>query len=149
MQWIVNVCYSVIGRDFSDFVRGAIEARNEGVAKKQNLHVEVDPEILAVINASTAVSTQKGNAAHLMKASSKRRRTRAEMEEFRALGDRKQALLAHKDEHIGHLESQLHDSKSKLRAAQESEQLVAQLIEAGVLVQQEDGTFRVQGRDEE
>ena len=32
VQWIVNVCFSVIGRDFSDFIRGAIEARNEGVA---------------------------------------------------------------------------------------------------------------------
>ena len=88
VQWIVNVCYTVIGRDFSDFVRGAIEARNEHVANKQHLHVEVDPEILAVINASSAVSTQKGNAAHLMKINSKRRRTRAEMEEFRAMGDR-------------------------------------------------------------
>ena len=87
MQWIINVCYSVIGRDFSDFVRGQIEARNEYVANKQDLHVEIDPEILAVINASTAVSTQKGNAAMLMKIGSKRRRTRAEMEEFRAMGD--------------------------------------------------------------
>ena len=60
------------------------------------------------------------------------------------MGDRKQALLAHKDEHIGHLESQLHDSKSKLHAAQQSEQLVEQLIAAGVLVQQDDGTFRVE-----
>ena len=51
------MCYSIIGREFSDFVRGEIEARNENVAKRQNLHVEIDPEILAVINASTAVST--------------------------------------------------------------------------------------------
>ena len=120
VQWIANVCYSVIGRDFADFVRGAIEARNEHVANKQNLHVEVDPEILAVINASTAVSTSKGNAAHLMKINSKRRRTRAEMEEFRAMGDEQQRMLANKDERIGHLESQLHDSKSKLQAAQGS-----------------------------
>ena len=53
----------------------------------------------------------------LMKVSSKRRRTRAEMEEFRAMGDRKAQLLARKDEQIGHLENELHASKSKLQAA--------------------------------
>ena len=104
----------MIGRDFQDFVRGQIESRNEKIAEKQHLHVEVDPEILAVINASSAVSTQKGNAAHLMKINSKRRRTRAEMEEFRAMGDRNQSLMSLKDARIGQLESQLHDSKSKL-----------------------------------
>ena len=140
---MANVCYSVIGRDFADFVRQQIEARNEYVANKQNLAVEVDPEFLAIINASTAVSTSKGSSAMLMKMSSKRRRTRAEMEEFRAMGDEQQRMLANKDERIGHLESQLHDSKSKLQAAQGSQELVAQLIEAGVLIQQEDGSFNL------
>ena len=140
---MANVCYSVIGRDFADFVRQQIEARNEYVASKQNLAVEVDPEFLAIINASTAVSTSKGSSAMLMKMSSKRRRTRAEMEEFRAMGDEQQRMLANKDERIGHLESQLHDSKSKLQAAQGSQELVAQLIEAGVLIQQEDGSFNL------
>ena len=138
------MCYTVIGRDFQDFVRGQIESRNEKIAEKQHLHVEVDPEILAVINASSAVSTQKGNAAHLMKINSKRRRTRAEMEEFRAMGERNQSLMSLKDARIGQLESQLHDSKSKLQAAQGSEHLVAQLMEAGLLIQNEDGTFRVE-----
>ena len=77
----------------------------------------------------------------LMKTSSKRKRTRAEMEEFRAQGDQQQRLLSNKDERIGDLESQLHDSKSKLQAAQGSQELVQQLISAGVLLQQEDGTF--------
>ena len=49
-----------------------------------------------------------------MKINSKRRRTRAEMEEFRAMGDRNQSLMSLKDARIGQLESQLHDSKSKL-----------------------------------
>ena len=34
VQWIANVCYTVIGRDFADFVRQQIEARNEYVANK-------------------------------------------------------------------------------------------------------------------
>ena len=117
VKWIANVCYTVIGRDFADFVRQQIEARNEHVANKQNLAVDVAPEFLAIINASTAVSTTKGSSAMLMKVTSKRRRTRAEMEEFRAIGDAKQQLMANKDEQIGLLESQLHDSKSKLQAA--------------------------------
>ena len=87
------------------------------MANKQNLAVDVAPEFLAIINASTAVSTTKGSSAMLMKVTSKRRRTRAEMEEFRAMGDRKSQMLARKDEHIGHLESELHASKSKLQAA--------------------------------
>ena len=121
VQWIANVCYTVIGRDFADFVRQQIESRNEYVANKQNLAVDVAPEFLAIINASTAVSTHKGSSAMLMKMSSKRRRTRAEMEEFRAMGDQQQRTMAGKDERIGHLESQLHDSKSKLQAAQDSQ----------------------------
>lgn len=124
IQWVANVCYSVIGRDFADFVRQQIENRNEYVANKQNLAVDVAPEFLAIINASTAVSTTKGSSAMLMKVTSKRRRTRAEMEAFRAIGDAKQQLLANKDEHIGHLERQLHDSKSKLQAAQGSQEVL-------------------------
>ena len=46
------------------------------------------------------------------------------MEAFRAIGDAKQQLLANKDEHIGHLERQLHDSKSKLQAAQGSQEVL-------------------------
>ena len=143
VQWIANVCYSVIKQDFADFVRNQIEARNEYVANKQHLAVDVDPEILAIINASTAVSTQKGSAAMLMKRNSKRRRTRAEMEEFRAMGDQSQHLLAGRDARIGRLEGELHDSKSKLEAAEGSQQIVAQLIEAGVLIQQEDGSVNL------
>ena len=118
------MCFTVIGADFADWVREQIEARNDHVASKRDLYLDVDPEIAAVIAASTAVSTQKGSAAMLMKTSSKRKRTRAEMEEFRAQGDQQQRLLNNKDERIGYLESQLHDSKSKLQAAQGSQELV-------------------------
>ena len=31
-QWIANVAYSVLGDDFSDWVKEQIEARNEHVA---------------------------------------------------------------------------------------------------------------------
>ena len=79
----------------------------------------------------------------LMKINSKRRRTRAEMEEFRAMGEQNSHLLARKEERIGILENQLMDSKSKLQAAQQSEAMISQMISAGVLVQQEDGSFNL------
>ena len=70
--------------------------------------VEVDPEILAVIQASSHVSTTKGNSAHLLKIGTKRRRTRAEMEEFKKMKEEpleaiaaKDAELAEKQEEIG------------------------------------------------
>ena len=47
------------------------------------MNVEIDPEIMEIIMGSTAVSTQKGSAAHLLKVGSKRRRTRAEIEEIK------------------------------------------------------------------
>ena len=59
--------------------------RNESLAVRQDLNVEVDPEFLEVIRNSTAISTQKGNSAMLCKVGSKRRRTKAEIDEFKSL----------------------------------------------------------------
>ena len=59
--------------------------RNESLAVRQDLNVELDPEFLEVIRNSTAISTQKGNSAMLCKAGSKRRRTKAEIDEFKSL----------------------------------------------------------------
>ena len=61
-----------------------MNARNVQLADRQDLNVEIDPKILEVIKASTAISTQSWNSAHLLKIGSKRRRTRAEVDEFRA-----------------------------------------------------------------
>ena len=47
------------------------------------MNIAIDPEIMQIIQNSTAVSTQKGNSAHLLKIGSKRRRTRAELEELK------------------------------------------------------------------
>ena len=45
--------------------------------------IAIAPEILEVIKNSAAISTQAGNSAHLLKIGSKRRRTKAEIEEFK------------------------------------------------------------------
>ena len=73
----------MIGEPFTDWVRAQIEERNSGLADRNDMNVEIDPEIMQVIQNSTAVSTQKGNAAYLLKVGSKRRRTRAELEELK------------------------------------------------------------------
>jgi len=66
-------------------VRERSEERNESLAERQDLNIAIDPEILEVIKSSTSISTQAGNSAHLLKIGSKRRRNKAELEEFRVL----------------------------------------------------------------
>ena len=47
------------------------------------MNIELDPEILEVFKASSSISTHKGSATGLLKIGSKRRRTRAEIDELR------------------------------------------------------------------
>ena len=92
--------------------------RNESLADRRDLNVEIDNEFLDIIRASSAVSTQMGNSAMLCKIGSKRRRTKAEMDEHKSLQENQfQANLA-KDEKIEALERQLTQSKSKLDTAE-------------------------------
>jgi hypothetical protein len=72
----------VIGKPFSDFTRHQCQVRNEELATKNDLNIQIDPEILKVIQASSAISTQKGSSVGLLKIGSKRRRTKAEFEEL-------------------------------------------------------------------
>ena len=110
----MNICYSVIGKPFSDFVRERVDARNNELTERNDFNIAVDPEILEVIKTSTAVSTSKGNSAMLLKIGTKRRRTRAEIEEFRSMQERELVERADKDARIRELESQVRESKSKL-----------------------------------
>ena len=54
-----------------------------------------------------------GNSAHLLKVGSKRRRTKAEMEEHRERQETMERETAEKDELIQELQSQLNSSKRK------------------------------------
>ena len=117
------MCYAVIGEDLAAFVKTHIQERHRELAERRDLNVAIDPEMLAVIQASSAVSTTKGSSAHLLKVGSKRRRTRAEMEEFRAIRDNpfealaaKDDALAEKEARIAALEEEVRDSKRKLAA---------------------------------
>ena len=64
-QWIVNVCYTVIGKKFADWVGESINARNQHVAEKQDLLLEMDPEILQAFKNSKNISTVSINQSTL------------------------------------------------------------------------------------
>ena len=71
--------FTIVGAPIAQFVRDAIEERNGKLAEREDINISVDPEILSVIHRSTAVATQVGTSAHLLKVGSKRRRTKAEI----------------------------------------------------------------------
>ena len=111
------------------------------MAVRQDLCIAIAPEILEVIKNSTAISTQAGNSAHLLKVGSKRRRTKAEIEEFRQIQEQRVIAAQEKDARIRELEQELSTSKRKLQTAEQAESLVDQMLEAGALVHQEDGSY--------
>ena len=117
LQWVLNVCYTVVGQPIADFVRERIEERNIGLADRNDLNIAIAPEIMSVIKQSTAVSTTPGRSAHLLKVGSKRRRTRAEIEEHMEEQEEIKRGESKKDAMIEKLKRQLSESKQKAAAA--------------------------------
>jgi len=80
-QYIINVIYTLVGQPFRDWVYRLVDNRHESVVDKRDMNIVMDPEIAAIYKESKAVSTNQGASYNLLKASSKRRRTKAEIEE--------------------------------------------------------------------
>ena len=101
-QWLYDVAYTIIGKPLADWVDSKITERNDKLATKQNLYINMDPKITAAFHQSHNISSKSqvfllllsaeflnkmfylasnGSSAHLLKAGSKRRRTQAEMKE--------------------------------------------------------------------
>ena len=57
-QWLINVTYTIIGEPFSKWVKKEIVDRNEALAKKQNLLIEMDPEIARAFHSSHNISSK-------------------------------------------------------------------------------------------
>ena len=57
-QWLINVAYTIIGESFATWIKESIEQRNEELAKKQKLLIEMDPEIAAAFNSSVNISSK-------------------------------------------------------------------------------------------
>lgn len=56
-QWIINVAYSVIGEPFNTWVKEEIVNRNDELAKKQKLLIEMDSEIAKAFHSSVNISS--------------------------------------------------------------------------------------------
>ena len=57
-QWLANVCYTVCGQSFKDWVTILINARHEKFKHKNNLMIEMDPEIAKALEDSNMVSSK-------------------------------------------------------------------------------------------
>ena len=57
-QWIANVCATVLGDKFTDWVAAKVKERNEELLVAKGLVIEMDPEIAEVFQASTKSSGQ-------------------------------------------------------------------------------------------
>jgi len=44
-KWLGNLAFSLYGKKFNDWVRERIETRNEDMAKRNNLLINMDPKV--------------------------------------------------------------------------------------------------------
>jgi hypothetical protein len=57
-QWLANVIYTRYGQPFKDWVDAHIKARHEKFASKNNLLINMDPEIAQALTRSTQISSK-------------------------------------------------------------------------------------------
>ena len=55
-EWICNICATVMGTVFTDWLKEQIRDRNEEVKDKKDLNIELDADVAAAFRSSTAVS---------------------------------------------------------------------------------------------
>ena len=55
-QYIANVIHTIVGKPFREWVDRHLEERNAELVEKNEMNIELDPEIEAIFKASTAVS---------------------------------------------------------------------------------------------
>ena len=104
-QWLANVIFSIVGQPFADWVDSVIQMRNSKIVANDNKFVAMDPEVYAAFQASTQVSSKfylllsnlyvslavNGRGVAMLKAGTKRRRTKAEIEDFKLEEDMREA----------------------------------------------------------
>ena len=57
-QWLIDVAFTVIGDPFANLVEEIIAKRNEELAVKQNLVIEMDPDIAEAFRRSQNISSK-------------------------------------------------------------------------------------------
>ena len=57
-QWLLNLAFTLLGEPFRAWVKDEIEHRNEEIAKKRDLLIEMEPEVAAAFHASVNISSK-------------------------------------------------------------------------------------------
>ena len=78
-SYLANVIYTKVGEAFKSWVDDIVNTRHE-LRRQEEDQIQMDPEIARIFNASNAVAVNIGISNNLMKAGSKRRRTKREIE---------------------------------------------------------------------
>ena len=55
-EWICNVCATVLGDSFNDWVKQQVEERNAAVTSKRDLMITMDKDVAEIFRSSTKVS---------------------------------------------------------------------------------------------
>ena len=61
----MNIAYTIIGAPFANWVSKAVSNRNMELAKKQDLILDLDPEIVKAFHNSTNISTVSSLLSHI------------------------------------------------------------------------------------
>lgn len=80
-QYLANCIFTIVGQPFKDWVNKKVEERHAKLIDDRDMTVEMDKEMYEIFAANKAVSTSNGNSHNMLKASSKRRRTKAQIKE--------------------------------------------------------------------
>jgi hypothetical protein len=57
-QFLINLLFTLLGSEFSDWVNAIVEARNLKVATDRKMLLELDPDIAQAFHNSTAVNSK-------------------------------------------------------------------------------------------
>ena len=52
-SWLCTVIYTVVGEQFSNWVKHKIQERNQKVTVLRDLDIKIDPKVLAAFNCSS------------------------------------------------------------------------------------------------
>ena len=57
-QWVINVIYSLCGDNFREWVSQQVKDRNDRLAEKRDLMIDLDPDIAAAFSNSAYISSK-------------------------------------------------------------------------------------------
>ena len=103
------------------------------MAEKQQLYIELDPEIAAVFNQSKAVSASHGTSVNLMKATAKRRRSKKQIAEEKEEEERRQREIDQKLARFEEMEQAAKKVMDHEASAKEVKDMIQNLRNSGLI----------------